>query len=103
MKVHLIWATALSAGEGADPWLGQNIGPYQAISKIGEGGMGIVYRAVRIDDHYLKHVAIKVVRTGFATDHYLRRFRNERQIMANLEHPNIARLLVGGANRGGRD
>jgi serine/threonine protein kinase len=77
-------ATALSGGEGADPWLGQKIGPYQAISKIGEGGMGVVYRAVRIDDHYLKHVAIKVVRTGFATDQYLRRFRNERQIMASL-------------------
>ena len=94
-------ASALSADEGADPWLGQKIGPYQAISKIGEGGMGIVYRAVRIDDHYLKHVAIKVVRTGFATEQYLRRFRNERQIMASLEHPNIARLLDGGATETG--
>ena len=63
--------------------------------------MGIVYRAVRIDDHYLKHVAIKVVRTGFATEQYLRRFRNERQIMASLEHPNIARLLDGGATETG--
>jgi serine/threonine protein kinase len=90
-------STAVSPEDGPDPWLGQKIGPYQAISKIGEGGMGTVYRAVRVDDHYLKHVAIKLIRSGFASGQYLRRFRNERQIMASLEHPNIARLLDGGA------
>ncbi|MBS1850282.1 MAG: protein kinase [Acidobacteria bacterium] len=92
---------ALTAEEGPDPWLGQKIGPYQAVSKVGEGGMGAVYRAVRVDDHYLKHVAIKLVRSGFATGLYLRRFKNERQIMASLEHPNIARLLDGGATETG--
>jgi len=73
--------------DAADPWIGKNIGPYQTISKIGEGGMGAVYRAVRVDDHYLKQVAIKLVRTGLGTGHYLRRFKNERQIMASLDHP----------------
>jgi eukaryotic-like serine/threonine-protein kinase len=63
--------------------------------------MGAVYRAVRVDDHYLKHVAIKLVRSGFASGQYLKRFKNERQIMASLEHPNIARLLDGGATDGG--
>src|SRR5690349_5379644 len=87
--------------DAADPWIGKNIGPYQTISKIGEGGMGAVYRAVRVDDHYLKQVAIKLVRTGLGTGHYLRRFKNERQIMASLDHPNIARLLDGGATQEG--
>ena len=83
-----------------DPWIGNSIGPYQVIAKIGQGGMGIVYRAMRVDDHYFKQVAIKVVRTGLGTDHHLRRFKNERQIMASLDHPNIARLLDGGTAKG---
>jgi eukaryotic-like serine/threonine-protein kinase len=89
------------ADHQVDPWIGRNIGAYQAISKIGQGGMGTVYRAVRVDDHYLKHVAIKLVRSGFGSGQYLRRFRNERQIMASLDHPNVARLLDGGATEEG--
>jgi len=85
-----------------DPWVGNYIGPYQVISRIGRGGMGAVYRAVRVDDHYLKQVAIKVVRAGLNNQLYLRRFRNERQIMASLDHPNIARLLDGGTTEDGR-
>ena len=69
------------ASNAPDPLLGKNIGPYQTIAKIGEGGMGTVYRAVRVDDHYLKQVAIKLLRHGLVTEHYLRRFKNERQIM----------------------
>jgi eukaryotic-like serine/threonine-protein kinase len=84
-----------------DRWIGNRIGPYQVIAKIGEGGMGSVYRAVRVEEQYLKQVAIKVVRTGLSSDHYLRRFRNERQIMASLDHPNIAHLLDGGATDDG--
>jgi non-specific serine/threonine protein kinase/serine/threonine-protein kinase len=87
--------------EAHDVWIGRNIGPYQAVALIGQGGMGAVYRAVRVDDHYLKHVAIKLVRSGLATGVYLRRFKNERQIMATLDHPNIARLLDGGATDDG--
>lgn len=84
-----------------NPWLGRDIGPYRVVSVLGEGGMGAVYQAIRIDDHYLKNVAIKVVRTGFATRPYLRRFRSERQILATLDHPNIAHLLDGGATSEG--
>ena len=89
------------ASNAPDPLLGKNIGPYQTIAKIGEGGMGTVYRAVRVDDHYLKQVAIKLLRHGLVTEHYLRRFKNERQIMASLDHPNIARLLDGGTTNDG--
>jgi serine/threonine protein kinase/tetratricopeptide (TPR) repeat protein len=80
-----------------DPRVGRNIGPYFTIAKIGEGGMGAVYRAVRVDDHYLKQVAIKLVRNGFSGSQHISRFKNERQILASLDHPNIARLLDGGA------
>ena len=62
--------------------------------------MGTVYRAVRVDEQYLKQVAIKVVGRAMESDHYLRRFRNERQIMASLDHPNIAHLLDGGTEKG---
>lgn len=84
-----------------DAWVGRHIGPYLTIAKIGQGGMGAVYRAVRVDDHYLKQVAIKIVRGGFVTGQHLRRFKNERQIMASLDHQNIARLLDGGATEEG--
>jgi len=86
--------------EDEDPWIGDSIGPYQVIAKIGQGGMGTVYRALRVDEHYVKQVAIKLVRTGLGQGHYLRRFKNERQIMASLDHPNIARLLDGGTAKG---
>lgn len=92
---------AADLADAPDPWVGRNIGPYQTVAKIGEGGMGAVYRAIRVDDHYLKQVAIKLVRNGYASGQYLRRFRNERQIMATLDHPNIARLLDGGATQEG--
>lgn len=84
-----------------DSWLGRKIGPYQPVAKIGEGGMGAVYRAIRIDDHYLKQLAIKVLREGRVAETDLRRFKNERQILASLEHANIARLLDGGATEDG--
>jgi serine/threonine protein kinase/tetratricopeptide (TPR) repeat protein len=82
--------------QSMDSWLGRRLGPYQLIEEIGQGGMGAVYRAVRADDQYQKQVAIKLVRTGFETRFALARFRSERQILATLEHPNIARLLDGG-------
>ena len=59
--------------------------------------MGTVYRAVRDDDEFRKDVAIKVVKRGMDTDAMLDRFRHERQILANLDHPCIARLLDGGS------
>jgi len=76
---------------------GQRIGAYQVVEEIGHGGMGVVYRAVRADDQFRKEVAIKVVRGGLSDDLSTQRFRAERQILANLDHPAIARLLDGGA------
>jgi serine/threonine protein kinase/tetratricopeptide (TPR) repeat protein len=89
-------------GSEADSWKGRRVGPYQVIEEIGEGGMGSVYRAMRVDDQYQKQVAIKVVRSGFDTRFALTRFKAERQILANLEHPNIARLLEGGSTEDGQ-
>jgi eukaryotic-like serine/threonine-protein kinase len=82
-------------------WEGRKIGSYQVVAKIGEGGMGAVFQAIRIDDHYLKNVAIKIVRAACATQPYLQRFRGERQILATLDHPHIAHLLDGGATDDG--
>lgn len=77
-------------------WIGRRLGPYELLEQIGEGGMGAVYRAMRADGVYDKQVAIKLMRASLVTDFFVARFRNERQILAALEHPNIARLLDGG-------
>jgi serine/threonine protein kinase len=76
--------------------LGRKIGQYKLVEKLGSGGMGEVYRAVRDDDQFQKQVAIKLIRQGYDSDLIVRRFRNERQILASLEHSNIALLLDGG-------
>jgi serine/threonine protein kinase/tetratricopeptide (TPR) repeat protein len=80
---------------------GKRIGPYIVLQEIGQGGMGTVYRAARADQQFEKQVAIKIVKRGMDTEFVLRRFRNERQILADLEHPNIARLLDGGVTDDG--
>ncbi len=80
---------------------GQRIGHYRIEREIGRGGMGAVFLGVRADDQYRKQVAIKFIKRGMDTDAILRRFRNERQILANLDHPNIARLLDGGSTADG--
>jgi serine/threonine protein kinase/tetratricopeptide (TPR) repeat protein len=77
-------------------------GPYRLVRLIGHGGMGAVYLGVRDDDHFRKQVAIKLLKRGMDTDFLLSRFRQERQILANLEHPFIARLIDGGAMDDGR-
>ncbi len=79
-----------------------SIGPYAVQRQIGVGGMGAVYLASRADQHYSKLVAIKVIRRGMEQDRIIQRFRRERQIVASLDHPNIARLLDGGAAEDGR-
>src|SRR5258708_7006825 len=77
----------------ANAWIGRRIGDYRLDEQIGEGGMGAVFRASRADDQYLKQVAIKLLKEGFESSYALARFRAERQILANLEHPNITRLI----------
>ena len=81
--------------------IGERIGAYAVISELGRGGMGAVYLAERADGQFEKRVAIKVLKRGTDTDEVLRRFRIERQILANLEHPNITRLLDAGTTTDG--
>ena len=88
-------------GEDRDPLLGRRLGAYRIEREIGRGGMGAVYEAVRVDKEFTKRVAIKLVKRGMDTDFVLRRFRKERQILAALDHPNIARLLDGGTTDDG--
>jgi len=81
--------------------IGRRIGSYRLTKEIGRGGMGAVYLAIRADDEFQKRVAIKLVKRGMDTDFILRRFRQERQILASLDHPYIARLLDGGTTDDG--
>jgi non-specific serine/threonine protein kinase/serine/threonine-protein kinase len=81
--------------------IGRRIGVYQIVEEIGHGGMGEVYRALRADGQYKKEVALKLVRLGLDSPALLERFRHERQILATLDHPNIARLLDGGTTEEG--
>ena len=76
--------------------IGRRVGAYQIVEWIGAGGMGEVYRAERADEQYRKQVALKLVCAGPDSAFVIRRFKNERQILASLDHPNIARLLDGG-------
>ena len=87
---------------GPEPsWIGRLIGVYRIVEQIGHGGMGEVYRAVRADGQYEMEVAIKLVRTGYGSSELLQRFLHERQILASLDHPNIARLYDGGTTEDG--
>jgi len=74
----------------------KQVGPYEIDRLLGRGGMGAVYLAHRADGHFEQQVAIKLIDRPFATDLFRERFRQERQILAGLQHPYIARLLDGG-------
>jgi serine/threonine protein kinase/tetratricopeptide (TPR) repeat protein len=88
--------------EDADPELaGSRIGSYEVIREIGRGGMGTVYEAARVDGTFRKRVAIKVIRATLLTGQLQERFRRERQILAGLDHPNIAGILDGGTTETG--
>jgi eukaryotic-like serine/threonine-protein kinase len=78
------------------------IGNYRLVRQLGRGGMGTVYLAHRADGHFDQRVAIKILRRGIDTEDVIRRFVGERQILASLDHPNIARLIDGGATTDGR-
>lgn len=89
-----------ASGERANS-LGLTIGPYRIIRELDQGGMGSVFLAERSDRHYHKRVAIKVLRSHLASVDIRQRFLAERQILANLDHPHIARLLDGGTTHDG--
>ena len=97
VEAGLVLQTDLAAESVA----GRRIGPYEVVRKLGSGGMGTVYLAARADEQFEKQVAIKIVKRGMDTESILRRFVMERQILANLEHPNIARLIDGGSTEDG--
>ena len=82
-----------------DSTASRRVGAYELVRELGRGGMGAVWLARRADAHFEKLVAIKLLKRGTDTDEVLRRFHAERQILARLEHPNIARLLDAGTTQ----
>jgi serine/threonine-protein kinase len=94
--------SSITSGLGAAPQAGERIGQYQLLREIGRGGMGEVWLAERADGRFDQRVAIKVIKRGMDTDEVLRRFAQERRILAHLNHPGIARLLDGGETADGR-
>jgi serine/threonine-protein kinase len=93
-------APELDALAGA-PGEGSRVGPYRLKERIGEGGMGLVFAAERADGEFQQNAAVKLLGVGFAGAAGVARFRTEREILARLEHPNIARLLDGGLTEQG--
>lgn len=96
-----IVAEEIASLETTNP-AGERVGPYRLVREIGQGGMGAVYLAERVDGQFEQEVALKLIKPGLATDQFLARFRAERQILARLQHPHIARLLDGGIDDQGR-
>ena len=94
-------AAAVLSLDADAPLVGKRLGPYRVVRRVGRGGTGSVYLAVRDDDEFQLRVALKVVRRGMASEEMLQRFRSERQILASIDHPNIARLLDGGSTEDG--
>jgi serine/threonine protein kinase/tetratricopeptide (TPR) repeat protein len=96
-------AAGLGEGDPGDTaWLpGGRVGAYRLVRALGRGGMGAVYLAERDEGGFTQLVAIKLIKRGMDTDRVLARFRAERQILASLDHPNIARLLDGGSTGDG--
>ena len=84
-----------------DPFIGKHIGHYLIESEAGTGGMGVVYKGKRDDKEFEHKIAIKILKHNFNSEYVLKRFQIERQTLANLQHPNIARLLDGGKSNEG--
>ncbi len=95
-------ASLLAAATDDRSTVGARIGAYEIVRLIGYGGMGAVFEGVRADDQFRKRVALKFLRRGLEGDLAIRRFRYERQILANLSHKNIAGLLDGGVTPDGQ-
>jgi eukaryotic-like serine/threonine-protein kinase len=95
-----VTARVLANAEFKHELTGTNIGPYRIVREIARGGMGTVYRAERED--FQQQVALKIINRGMETEEVIRRFKREREVLAGLNHPNIARLFDGGATEDGR-
>ena len=83
------------------PQIGSQIGPYKILSQLGEGGMGVVYQVLRADGVFDRVSALKVIRPEFARPHLIEKFRQERSILALLDHPHVARIVDGGSTAEG--
>ena len=95
-------SAAVTAGAAGPPCeTPETIGPYRVVRRVGQGGMSTVYLALRDEDAFHRRVVVKVVRAGMESEEILARLRRERQILAGLDHPHIARLLDGGATGDG--
>ena len=81
---------------------GEQIGAYRVLREIGRGGMGTVYLAERVEGGFAQRVALKLIKRGMDTDAVVQRFERERNLLATLQHPNVAQLLDGGATADGR-
>ena len=92
---------AIAEKHSADSAAGEIVGNYRLVELVGSGGMGSVYRAVRVDNEIEMSVAVKLIKAAFYSPEIIAKFRAERQILANLQHPNIARVLDGGARADG--
>jgi len=88
--------------DGILPSEGKRVGPYRIVEPLGRGGMGAVFLAERADGQFEQRVALKLIRGGAASTRIVRRFQSERQILARLNHPHIARLLDGGITAEGQ-
>lgn len=97
----LLDGMALDALDHDTSYSNKRVGAYQIVREIGAGGMGTVYLAERIEGDFQQTVALKLIKPGMNSEAILRRFRSERQILARLQHPNVARLLDGGMTRDG--
>ena len=97
-----LWVELVSELEsGPSEPAGTRVGPWRLLDEIGRGGMGTVFLAERADGEFEQRAALKLLRPAIATDEALRRFEQERQILAGLTHPGIARLLDGGRTADG--
>src|SRR5262249_30831137 len=101
---HPVTATATADRPGPRPITegpGTRIGPYKLLQKIGEGGMGVVYMAEQ--EHPVKRrVALKIIKPGMDSEQVVARFEAERQALALMDHPNIARVFDAGVTDSGR-
>lgn len=95
-------AARLVAESMDDPLIGQTLGAFRVEKEIGRGGMGVVYHGIRVDGEFDQDVVIKVLRLGVDSEETRRRFLQERQILARLDHPTIVRVLDGGFTGDGR-
>lgn len=100
-SIDEIKSTAISGWNQADRQ-GAIVGPYKIRKELGRGGMGNVYLAERVDEQFRQQVALKLLHTGFTNENQIRRFLAERQILASLNHDNIAGLLDGGITEHGQ-